>query len=115
PRSDCSLELHCNWRAEYTHALYSVWPFVYFRLAAGCRRVVVDGVEPMDVPGDYIQPFLCDELYRKTIHRDSGTMGMEICLPVWKHRPVIDSHCYDHAKVTTLLTVTTAETHLEHV
>jgi hypothetical protein len=27
---------------------------VYFHLAAGSRRIVVDGIEPMDVPGDYI-------------------------------------------------------------
>ena len=115
PTPDGGLELDWNWKAEYNHALYTVRPFVYFHLAAGCRRVVVDGVEPMDVPGDYIQPFLFDELYRKTIHRDSETLGMEICLPVWKHRPFIDSHCYDHAKVTTLLLVTTEETQLEHL
>jgi hypothetical protein len=72
-------------------------------------------VEPMDVPGDFIQPFLFDELYRKTIHRDSETLGMEICLPVWKHREFIDGHRYDHATVTTMLFVTTEETQLEHL
>jgi len=115
PTPDGSLELDWNWKAEYNHALYTVRPFVYFHLAAGCRRVVVDGVEPMDVPGDYIQPFLFDELYRKTIHRDSETMGMEICLPVWKYREFIDAHRYDHAGVTTVLLVTTEETQLEHL
>ena len=115
PTPDGSLELDWNWKAEYNHALYTVRPFVYFHLAAGCRRVVVDGVEPMDVPGDYIQPFLFDELYRKTIHRDSETMGMEICLPVWKYREFIDAHHYDHAGVTTVLLVTTEETQLEHL
>jgi KaiC/GvpD/RAD55 family RecA-like ATPase len=115
PTPDGSLELDWNWKAEYNHALYTVRPFVYFHLGAGCRRVVVDGVEPMDVPGDFIQPFLFDELYRKTIHRDSETLGMEICLPVWKHREFIDGHRYDHATVTTMLFVTTEETQLEHL
>jgi RecA/RadA recombinase len=115
PTPDGGLELDWSWKAEYNHALYTVRPFVYFHLAAGCRRVVVDGVEPMDVPGDYMQPFLFNELYRKTIHRDSETLGMEICLPVWKHRAFIDSHRYDHAEVTTLLLVTTEETQLEHL
>jgi archaellum biogenesis ATPase FlaH len=54
-----------------------------------------------------------NELYRKTIHRDAETLGMEICLPVWKHREFIDAHRYDHARVTTLLLVTTEETRLE--
>jgi hypothetical protein len=112
---DGSLEFDWNWKAEYNHALYTVRPFVYFHLGAGCRRVVVDGVEPMDVPGDFIQPFLFDELYGKTIHRDSETLGMEICLPVWKYREFIDRHRYDHTTVTTMLLVTTEETQLEHL
>jgi KaiC/GvpD/RAD55 family RecA-like ATPase len=110
-----SVEFDWNWKAVYNHALYTVRPFVYFHMAAGSRRIVVDGIEPMDVPADYIQPFVFDELYRKLIHRDSETLGMEICLPVWKHRVFIDAHRYDHATVTTLLLVTTEETQLEHL
>jgi KaiC/GvpD/RAD55 family RecA-like ATPase len=109
------LEFDWNWKAVYNHALYTVRPFVYFHLAAGSRRITVDGIEPMDVPGDYIQPFVFDELYRKIIHRDSETLGMEICLPVWQHRAFIDAHRYDHAAVTTVLLVTTEETQLEHL
>jgi KaiC/GvpD/RAD55 family RecA-like ATPase len=109
------LEFDWNWKAQYNQALYTVRPFVYFHLAAGSRRIVVDGIEPMDVPGDYIQPYMFDDLYRRVIHRDSETLGMEICLPVWKHRSFIDAHLYDHAAVTTLLLVTTEETQLEHL
>ncbi len=108
-------EFDWNWKAMYNHALYTVRPFVYFQLAAGSRRIMVDGVEPMDVPGDYIQPFIFHELYRKVIHRDSETLGMEICLPVWQHREFIDSRRYAHTAVTTLLLVTTEETQLEHL
>ncbi len=115
PSTDGGLELDWNWKAEYNHALYTVRPFVYFHLGAGCRRIVVDGVEPMDVPGDYMQPFIFHELYGKVIHRDSETLGMEICLPVWKHREFIDAHRYPHTAVTTMLLVTTEETQLEHL
>jgi KaiC/GvpD/RAD55 family RecA-like ATPase len=114
PTAD-GVEFDWNWKAMYNHALYTARPFVYFHLAAGSRRIVVDGIEPMDVPADYIQPFLFEELYRKVIHRDSETLGMEICLPVWKHRAFIDAHRYDHRAVTTLLLVTTEETQLEHL
>jgi len=114
PTSD-GLEFDWNWKAQYNQALYTVRPFVYFHLGAGSRRIVVDGIEPMDVPGDYIQPYIFDDLYRKVIHRDSETLGMEICLPVWQHRAFIDAHRYDHAAVTSLLLVTTEETQLEHL
>jgi len=114
PTAD-GVEFDWNWKAQYNQALYTVRPFVYFHLAAGSRRIVVDGIEPMDVPGDYIQPYIFDDLYRKVIHRDSETLGMEICLPVWQHKAFIDAHRYDHAAVTTLLLVTTEETQLEHL
>ena len=113
PTPDGGWEFDWNWKATYNHALYTVRPFFYFHFAAGARRVVVDGVEPMDVPADSIQFFMFDELYRKTIHRDAETLGMEICLPVWQHRAFIDAHRYDHARITTLLLVTTEETRLE--
>jgi len=109
------VEFDWNWKAMYNHALYTVRPFVYFHLAAGSRRIVVDGIEPMDVPADYIQPFIFDELYRKLIHRDSETLGMEICLPVWQHRAFIDAHRYNHTAVTTVLLVTTEKARIEHL
>jgi len=113
PTPDGGAEFDWNWKASYNHALYTVRPFMYFHFAAGTRRVMVDGVEPMDAPADSIQFFMFDELYRKTIHRDAETLGMEICLPVPKHREFIDAHRYDHRAITTLLLVTTEETRLE--
>ena len=67
----------------------------------------------MDSRADSIQFFLFDELYRKVVHREAETLGMEICLPVWKHRAFIDSHLYDHRQITTMLLVTSEETRLE--
>ena len=106
-------EFDWGWKAAYNRALHTVRPFFYFHLGAGSRRVVVDGVEPMSDPAEAIQFFLFDELYRKVIHRDSEILGMEICLPVWKHRAFIDSHRYDQRALTTLLLVTAEETRLE--
>jgi KaiC/GvpD/RAD55 family RecA-like ATPase len=105
-------EFDWAWKAAYARALYTVRPFFYFHFAHGARRVVVDGIEPADA-GDSIQAYLVDELYRKVIHRDAETLGMEVCLPVWRHREFIDAHRYDHETVTTLLLCTTEESRLE--
>ena len=51
PTPDGGWEFDWNWKATYNHALYTVRPFLYFHFATGSRRVVVDGVEPMDVAG----------------------------------------------------------------
>jgi RecA/RadA recombinase len=113
PSADGGWEFDWNWKAAYNHALYTVRPFMYFHFATGSRRVVVDGVEPMDAPAESIQFRMFDEIYRTVIHRDAETLGMELCLPVWKHRDFIDAHRYDHTRVTTVLLVTTEETRLE--
>ena len=105
-------EFDWGWKAAYARALYTARPFLYFHCAEGARRVVFDGIEPCQ-PDDAIQLYLIDELYRKVIHRDAETLGMEICLPVWQHRAFIDAHRYDHTAVTTLLLFTTEETRLE--
>ena len=105
-------EFDWAWKAAYARALYTVRPFFYFHFASGARRVVIDGIEPCQTD-DAIQTYLVDELYRKVIHRDAETLGMEICLPVWEHRAFIDAHRYDHAAITTLLLFTTEESRLE--
>jgi RecA/RadA recombinase len=107
-------EFDWGWKAAYARTLYTARPFFYFHFAAGARRVAIDGIEPF-ASEDSIQLYLVDELYRKVIHRDAETLGMEICLPVWQHRAFIDAHRYDHATVTTVLLVTTEETRLEHL
>ena len=106
-------ELDWSWKAAYARRLDVVRPFFYFHFCQGSRRVVVDGVEPASDPANSIQIYLFDNLYRTIIHRDSETLGMEVCLPVWRYREFIDTHLYDHRQITTLLLVTAEETLLD--
>jgi len=106
-------EFDWNWKSTYARALYTIRPFFYFHFGNRARRVVVDGVEPVENPAESIQLYIFNELYQKVIHRDAETLGMEICLPVWRYRDFIDSHRYDHREITTLLLMTTEETRLE--
>src|SRR5712692_7364359 len=64
PASDGGSEFDWNWKAAYNQALYTVRPFLYFHFGAGSRRVVVDGVEPMDSPADSIQFHMFNDVYR---------------------------------------------------
>ena len=105
-------ELDWAWKAAYARALYTARPFFYFHFAHGSRRVVFDGIEPWHAE-DSIQGHVIDQLYRTVIHRDGETLGMEICLPVWRHRAFIDAHRYDHETITSLLLVTTEESRLD--
>jgi RecA/RadA recombinase len=106
-------EFRFEWLAAYSRRWKRVLPFFYFHFAQGVRRVVVDGVDPSQAPHESIQLHLFEEVYRKIIHQDSETLGMEILIPVWKHRDFIEQQCYDHKQVATLLLVTTEENLLD--
>lgn len=103
-------EFRRTWLAAYAQRWRAVIPFFYFQFAAGARRVVVDGVDPTQVPLESVQLYTFNELYRKIIHQDGEVLGMEILIPVWRHRDFIEQHRYDHREVATLLLVTTQET-----
>lgn len=102
-----------DWLADYSQRWRTVLPFFYFHFAEGVRRVVVDGVDPTQAPHESIQLHIFDELYRKIIHQDAEVLGMEILIPVWRHRDFIAEKRYDHREVTTLLLITTAENLLD--
>ncbi len=102
-----------DWLAAYTQRWKMVLPFFYFHFAEGVKRVVVDGVDPTEASHESIQLHTFNELYRKIIHQDGDVLGMEILIPVWRHRGFIEQKRYDHRDVATLLLVTTQETMLD--
>jgi RecA/RadA recombinase len=104
-----------TWLAAYAQRWRAVIPFFYFQFANGAKRVVVDGVDPTQTPHESMQLYIFDELYRKIVHQNGEVLGMEILIPVWRHRDFIEQHRYDHREVATLLLVTTQETLLDHL
>ena len=77
-------------RPPYNHALYTVRPFVYFHLGAG-SPAHRGGRHRADGRAGGLHPALH---LRRAVPEDHPprreTLGMEICLPVWKHREFID-------------------------
>ncbi len=106
-------EFRWDWLAAYAQRWKMVLPFFYFHFANGVRRVVVDGVDPTQVPCESLQLYIFDELYRKVIHQDAEVLGMEILIPVWRYRDFIEQRRYDHREIVTLLLVTTEENLLD--
>src|SRR3970040_1983853 len=88
-------------------------PFFTSTLRRGGRGLGWRGVAPPGPPHESMQLYIFEELYRKIIHQDGEILGMEILIPVWRHRDFIDRHRYDHREVATLLLVTTEETLLD--
>ena len=113
PDAGRRLRVRLELEGGLNHALYTVRPFMYFHFAAGTRRVVVDGVEPMDSPADSIQFYLFDELYRKSSTATPRRSGWRSACRCGSIASSSTPTATTTPRITTLLLVTTEETRLE--
>lgn len=107
---DGSREFSWSWKAAHNREFRRILPFFYFHFCLGCRRVVVDGLEPAGRGVESLQYHLFYEIYAQAIHRDFDVAAAEILIPVWKYRDFIQQRSYPHERIATLLLVTTEET-----
>ena len=102
-----------SWKAAHNQKFRHILPFFYFQFGLGCRRVVIDGVEPSGSGVESIQFHLFHEIYARAIHQDFDVSAAEILIPVWKYRDFIQKTAYQHHRIITMLLATTEENVLE--
>jgi hypothetical protein len=59
-----------DWQAQLNARLRAGIAFLYGNFVHGCQRVVIDGIEPADRPGESIQFTLFEYLYHQVIRKD---------------------------------------------
>ncbi len=102
------------WQAELNQRLHSVVAFVYGRLLQGSRRVVVDGVEPVDSPLDSIQFDLFEYLYHQILRKDPEWVARDLFRQAYRSvaRQAAE-HRYDTEQTSCLLLWTSPESLLD--
>jgi hypothetical protein len=96
-----------RWQEELNRRLQLTIGFLYGNFTRGCRRLVIDGIEPVDKPHDSIQLHLFEYVYHQIVRKD----------PEWVARDFFREHyrqyaaeaagrVYDPAAVGCLLLVT---------
>lgn len=86
-RNDLEWEEWRAWQAEINQRLENTIAFLYGSFVNGCRRVVVDGVEPADRPGESIQMYLFEYVYHQIIRKD----------PEWVARDLFRQHYREYS------------------
>src|SRR5262245_60927914 len=67
-----------NWQAELNARLRAAIAFLYGNFVRGVRRVVIDGIEPADRPGESIQFNLFEHVYHQILRKDPEWVARDL-------------------------------------
>jgi hypothetical protein len=113
-RRDLDWDEWRNWQAELNSRLQAAIAFFYGNFVRGVRRVVVDGIEPTDRPGESIQFSLFEYVYHQILRKDPEWVARDLFREAYRrHADEAARHVYDPAAIGCLLLVTSHETLLD--
>lgn len=113
-RADLDFDAWRNWQAELSRRLNAAIAFLYGNFVRGVRRVVVDGIEPVERPSDSIQFELFDYIYHQVLRKDAEWVARDLFREHYRtSAETIASHAYDPARIGCLLLITSQETTLD--
>ena len=102
------------WQAQLNHKLRGAIAFLYGNFLQGCRRVVVDGFEPTDRPGESIQLQLFEYLYHQVLRKDPEWVARDLFREHYRmYAEAAARHVYDPAKLACVMLYTSHEMMLD--
>ena len=113
-RRDLGDEAWHDWQAELSRRLGVSIAFFYGGFVRGARRAVVDGIEPVDRPGDSIQLELFEYVYHQILRKDSEWVARDLFRQHYRrHAEAAAANVYDPAAIGCMLLCTSHETMLD--
>ena len=113
-KSDLDYDQWQEWRIELNKKLEQAIAFFYSNFVHGVRRVVIDGVEPVDQASDSFQFHVFDYIYHQILHKDHDWVARDLFRVNFRtHEAAIQAHAYDHKKLATMLLYTSHEVKLD--
>ncbi|MGA2616503.1 MAG: ATPase domain-containing protein [Thermoguttaceae bacterium] len=113
-RRDLDFDAWHDWQAHLARRLQATIAFFYGNFVRGVRRAVVDGVEPVDRPGDSIQFELFEYIYHQILRKDAEWVARDLFREHYRcNAEIIAAHAYDPGTIGCLLLYTAHETTLD--
>jgi KaiC/GvpD/RAD55 family RecA-like ATPase len=113
-RKDLDWDDWRNWQAHLNARLRAAIAFLYGNLVQGSRRIVVDGIEPVDRPGESIQFHLFEYVYHQVLRKDPEWVARDLFREHYRQNAeAAATHVYDPQQVGCLLLATSHETMLD--
>jgi len=113
-RQDLDWDQWHDWQVQLNRKLLSAVTFLYGNLVRGCRRVVVDGVEPVGRPNESVQLNLFEYIYQQVIRKDPEWVARDLFRQDYRrHADQAAAHVYDPGSVGCLMLYTSHESMLD--
>lgn len=113
-RQDLSFDEWQHWQADLNARLATTIGFLYGNFARGVRRLVIDGIEPVDRPSDSIQMNLIEYVYHQVLRKDPLWVARDLFREKFlANSSAAEAHLYDPAAVSCLLMYTSPESMLD--
>ena len=113
-RKDLDWDDWRNWQAHLNARLRAAISFLYGNLVQGSRRIVIDGIEPVDRPGESIQFHLFEYVYHQVLRKDPEWVARDLFREHYRQNAeAAAAHTYDPQQVGCVLLVTSHETMLD--
>jgi KaiC/GvpD/RAD55 family RecA-like ATPase len=113
-RRDLDFDAWHGWQAELARRLAATIAFFYGHFVRGVRRVVIDGIEPVDRPSDSVQIELFEYIYHQILRKDAQWVARDLFREHYRENAaVVAEHVYDPRDVGCLLLYTSPETSLD--
>ena len=102
------------WKTDLARVLRASVAYFYSHFVRGCRRVVVDGIEPTERFSESIQFEFFEYLYHHVLRKEDEWAARELFREQYRaNEPKVHAHRYDHAAIGCLYLYTTPQVLLD--
>jgi KaiC/GvpD/RAD55 family RecA-like ATPase len=115
-RRDLEWEDWREWQAELNSRLRAAIAFLYGHFLRGGRRVVIDGFEPVDRPGESIQFNLLEYVYQQVVRKDPEWVARDLLREHFREfSELAAQHIYPTSEIGCVLMYTSREIMLDEL
>ena len=113
-KRDLDFDQWNDWQAELSKHLDATIAYFFGHFVRGCKRCVVDGIEPVQHQGESIQFELLEYVYHQIIRKDPDWVARDLFRQHYReHEELIQNHLYPREEISCLVSYTTSESSLD--
>ena len=113
-KRDLDFDQWNDWQAELSKHLDTTIAYFFGHFVRGCRRCVIDGIEPVQHQGESIQFELLEYVYHQIIRKEPDWVARDLFRQYYRENEErIQQHLYRHEEIGCLVSYTTAEPSLD--
>lgn len=113
-RRDLDFDQWHDWQAELSKHLNTTIAMFYHHFMRGVRRLIIDGIEPVEHKGESIQFELLEYVYHQIIRKDPDWVARDLFRQFYRlHADEIKRHAYQKENIACMVLYTAPESSLD--